>query len=85
MKMLRVVIPNTLLNDTKIRENFSKNLVFGFFTPLTCSHDFLSMIFGIFGKFRIDIVKKYFVKICFQNGKKSDQKTKKIFFEIKKI
>ena len=49
LKYSRVVIPNTLQNDTKIHENFINNLVFGFFVPLHCSEDFLSVIFGIFG------------------------------------
>ena len=52
-----------------------------FFVFLACSRDFLSMIFGIFGKFRIDIVKNKFETIFFQNEKKSEQKTKTIFFE----
>ena len=54
------------------------------FVFLPCSRNFLSTIFGIFGKFRIDIVKNKFEKIFFQNEKKSVQKTKKYFFEIKK-
>ena len=33
----------------------SKNLEFGFLTALASSHDFLSMIFGILGKFGIEI------------------------------
>ena len=52
---LRVVIHNTLPNVTKIPQPVSKNLEFGFLTALACSHDFLSMIFGIFGKFWIDL------------------------------
>ena len=49
---------------------------------MACSHDFLSMIFGIFGKFRVDIVKKYFYEIVFKIEKNPRRHTKTYFFEI---
>ena len=41
------------------------------------------MIFGIFGKFRIDIVKNNFEKIIFQNEKNMCKKPKHIFRDKK--
>ena len=41
------------------------------------------MIFGIFGEFRIDIVKNKFGILFFQNTKESEQENQKLFSEIK--
>ena len=55
MDSLRVVIRNTSLKVTLKCKSVLKNLESGFFVSLTSSHDFLSVIFGIFGKFWIDL------------------------------
>ena len=68
----------------KSRQICTKTWHLVLFVFLPCSRNFLSTIFGIFGKFRIDIVKNKFETIFFQNEKKSVQKTKKIFFRDKK-
>ena len=52
---LRVVIRNTSLKVTLKCKSVLKNLESGFFVSLTSSHDFLSVIFGIFGEFWIDL------------------------------
>ena len=52
---LRVVIHNTLPNDTKFGCSVSKNLDSAFLEHLRSFPAFLNIIFGIFGNFRIDI------------------------------
>ena len=49
---------------------------------LHSSYDLLSVIFGIFGKFRIDIGGKFFEKIFFEAKKISEKNLKKIFWGI---
>ena len=51
-----------------------KNSANAFLACLHSSHAFLSEIFGIFGKFRIDIEKKFFEKKFFRNEKFSRKK-----------
>ena len=70
LKDSRVVIRNTSLKVTLKCKSVSKNLESGFYVSLTLSHDFLSMIFGIFENFWIDL--------CVR-------KNPGIFFEVKKI
>ena len=51
-----------------------------FLAPFECSHDFLSMIFGILRKFWVYIEKNRSKNISWTNRKKSWTKTKTIFF-----
>ena len=59
-----------------------KKQAFSFFASLACSHDFLSMIFGIFGKFRVDIVKKKNYEIFFFIEKILEDIRKNNFWEL---
>ena len=69
---------------TKFVDSVSKNLDFAFFEHLRSSDGFLSAIFGIFGKFWIDMRKKlskYFFFEIEKNLKKSLKKKFGRFFE----
>ena len=44
-----------------------------FLAALNSSHDFLSVIFGILGKFRIDIGEKIFFQKKIRDGKNLDK------------
>ena len=80
-KGLRVVIRNM---SRKSRQICTKTWHLVLFVFLPCSRNFLSTIFGIFGKFRIDIVKNKFETIFFQNEKNLCKKPKNIFSRLKK-
>ena len=73
-KGLRVVIRNMSRKSGKI---CTKTWHLVFFVFLPCSRNFLSTVFGIFGKFRINIVKNKFEKTFFQNEKKICAKNQK--------
>ena len=58
-----------------------------FFVSLECSHDVLSMIFGIFGKLQIDIEKdpdpkKNHLENSFEKKKSENLRKFSMFFEI---
>ena len=56
------------------------SLEYGFFSALAWSADFLSMIFGIRGKFRIDIGENIFPRILFSRWKNFQKKVGVIFY-----
>ena len=68
----------------KSRQICTKTWHLVLFVFLPCSRNFLSTIFGIFGKFRIDIVKNKFEKLFFQNEKNLCKKPKNLFSRLKK-
>ena len=68
----------------KSRQICTKTWHLVLFVFLPCSRNFLSTIFGIFGKFRIDIVKNKFEKYFFKMKKNLCKKPKNIFSRLKK-